>query len=109
MWTETRPTTNGFNDPSGDRREATAVSVLRLAAFFKGASAPRDRVACETAGLVWFVATSRYERRRFRMDETLPGGAAVAEVRVRRDGRHDGGGSGDRGGLKPCREGDLFF
>ena len=59
MRTETRPTATGFNAPSGKRREEMAVSVLHLAAFFNGPSAPRDGVACETAGLVWFVATSR--------------------------------------------------
>ena len=74
------------------------MSVLRLTAFFKGASAPCDGVVCETTGLVWFVATSRFERRRFRIGETSPGGAAVTEARAWRDGRHDGGGSGDRGG-----------
>ena len=52
IWTETRRTTTGLNAPSGERRETVAVSVLRLATFFPGASASRDGVACETAGLV---------------------------------------------------------
>ena len=98
MRTETRRTTTGLNAPSGERRETVVVSVLRLAAFFTGASAPRDGVSCKTAGLVWFVATSRFERQPFGIGKRSPGGAGVAEARAWRDGRHDGGGSGDSGG-----------
>ena len=97
MRTETRRTTTGLNAPSGERRETVAVSVLRLTAFFTGALAPCDGVAYVTFGLGWFVATSRYERRRLWMGKTSPGGAAVAKSRAWRDGRHDWGGSGDRG------------
>ena len=74
------------------------MSMLGRATFFRGGSAPRDGVACRTASLFWLVAASRYERRRPRTGETLPGGAVVAQARVRRDGRDEGRGRGGGGG-----------
>ena len=37
------------------------------------------------------------------MGDTSPGGAALADARARRDGRHDGGAIGDVSPIRNCR------